>query len=328
MQGHVIMSMNGNAMSISIDQLEKIGEKPGGSVPGGLYKNKNTGEKYIVKYTPTEASKNEILASKFYQAAGISVPDFLLVSGIDNLDDYSIANENMKLYSKPYLFLAVKFVENLKSISVKDGAHQQDILDGFIIDAWLGNYDVLGGSAQKIANILNANGRAMRIDIGASLERKAQGDSKGRGFNDKVDEVWFLLDINPETTLKSLFRSRASELHRRLMTIAGSVFKNLTRDNVEAGYKKLEIMTDDTIRELVASVYSDDEKHREMLTQLLIRRRNNLFKMKDNIINSLAQSRTESPYVGQGLYANTQQPQAQQSQPAILIKEQQATLPA
>lgn len=234
-----------------ISEFVKIGTKPGGSVPGVKYRHKTSGKEYIIKYTQVPVSYNEFLAGKLYKAAGIKVPNYILVTS---------GNE---------VLLGVEFINGLKPLSAQAQASREDILDGFLIDAWLGDYDVVGSAFD---NIMDYNGQSLRVDIGASLKYRAQGSSKGAGFNGKVDDVNFLLGTCNQACYQSLILT-IHEIHDPLSKRAGQVFGNIKESNINAGVALLKSVTDGQIQTIVMAFGGPNKQQNFQLAQLLVERK-------------------------------------------------------
>src|SRR5690606_19744420 len=108
------------------DRLTQIGPQRG-SNPGGLYQDTDTGAKWYVKTPASEdIARNEVLAAKLYELAGIEVPELHLVT----------MNGQASIASK-----IVDGVTKGKASALAKAAGAQE---GFVADAWLANWDVVG----------------------------------------------------------------------------------------------------------------------------------------------------------------------------------------
>lgn len=269
---------------LSINDFRLIGAKPGGSVPGGLYEKLSDGKKYIIKYTPHEVAVNEVMASEFYRKAGLRVANYLLVDPGPDLANYKIPAANLPNYStKPYRFVAVEFIENLESLSALQQGQMDEILDGFIIDAWMANYDTIGLAFDNIMK--DKQGHSVRVDIGASLEYRAQGSAKGLGFNDFAYEIVFLLNRCDIKCKNYLILNLP--IHNDLMAKSNEVFKKLSRKNINAGLIMLNKFDDKTIADIVKNYGPKDPSKQKHIVNVLVKRkewinnywRNYLFKI-------------------------------------------------
>lgn len=212
----------------------KIGPQAGTN-PGGWYKNQKGTEVYA-KFLPIERIENELLANRLYSLLGIDVPAtvFDIVDGKPALVSY-------KIYD------------------LKEGDHNPKIAKGFLADAWLGNWDVVGKQA---SNIGTANTDVYRIDNGGALLYRAQGTPKGETFGDKVKEIQTLRDPNINPDAAKIF--------------GGPLAIGYILDGIHA----LQNMTNNTIIKMVDS-FITDPKVASKLAQTLIARRDDIFRQLD-----------------------------------------------
>jgi hypothetical protein len=105
----------------------------------------------------------------------------------------------------------------LTSGTIRAGVHEN-----FMVDAWLGNWDVVGTGYD---NLLIIDGtRAVRIDVGGSMRFRAQGGIKTASqWNGKVTELESILKMAPDGSNQ----------------YAVSVFKNMTQEELERGVQKV-----------------------------------------------------------------------------------------
>jgi hypothetical protein len=154
----------------SMDDWKQIGPQ-GGSNPGGKFIDPDGVEWYCKFPGDENMAKSEVLAAKLYAAAGISAQDAKLVT-----KDGKIG-------------IASKWADVSKG-SPAQLAKAKGAKAGFAVDAWLANHDVVGLEFDNLQ--LDANGNAMRVDAGGSLEYRAQGAKKE--FGDTVTEIDTLRD--------------------------------------------------------------------------------------------------------------------------------------
>jgi len=64
-------------------------------------------------------------------------------------------------------------------------ADQDEALKGYVVDAWLANWDAPLNDNIKI----DSNGNAVRLDVGGSLDFRAQGARKGQAWGNTVGEI-------------------------------------------------------------------------------------------------------------------------------------------
>lgn len=184
----------------------------GGSNSGYYVKNTSTGELFYAKYASKTGkggvtqSQAEVLSSKLYKLAGIDVPELSLVDG---------PNGQKAILSK--------FIPDLQGVNKANPlAHE-----GFGMDALLANWDVVGlGYDNTVTN----GSKVFRIDVGGTLDFRAQGSKKP--FGSVVDELTSLIDpnINPQSA---------------------KVFSSMTVDDMVASIKKVTSISDDEIVKLL-----------------------------------------------------------------------------
>lgn len=195
------------ATVLDFKNFEKI-EDAKGSRPGGVFQNKVTGEKWYMKFPGDDvATKNELLANRLYKMMGIETPETTIV----NLGDGKIG-------------IASKWQDGLKKVSAEALSSAAGVREGFTVDAWLANWDVIGANFD---NLLLKDGRGIRIDAGGALLFRAKGSLKGTAFGSDVSELKTFLEYKNPT--------------------ASRVFANITRDEQLVGARKVLALTDQTI---------------------------------------------------------------------------------
>lgn len=212
----------------------QVGEQ-GGSNPGGMFQG-STGEKWYVKWIDKEHAQNERLAAKLYEKLGIDVPEIRLAKGADGKTG-----------------IASRIIDDLSNQrqAIKDVAGAQE---GFVADAWLANWDVVG---MEYDNLLAVGGKAYRVDTGGALLYRAQGGAKGNLFKATVDE------------LDSL---RTASVNAQ----SAGVFGDITEAKLKAGARRVTALTDTEIRELVEQYGPGTAASRKALADKLIDRRDDI----------------------------------------------------
>lgn len=168
-----------------IENFEKVGEKPGGTVPGYIAKDIRDGSYWIIKFPKHSIiAQNEVLAGTLYALAGVKVPELKLVE---------YRGENM---GKTFA-VASRFDQQLTRCNID--RKLTGLMEGFTIDAWLANWDVVGLEYDNILS--NKAGDAVRVDLGGSILFRAQGEPKGKAFGPAVVELLSLRDprVNPQS---------------------------------------------------------------------------------------------------------------------------------
>lgn len=216
---------------------KKVGEQ-GGSNPGGMYEDASGKRHYVKQQKSKKHAQNEAMASALYRAAGVDTPPVHQIDGtVGNLSGSLTASE---------------IVPGAQKFDPKNPAHVAAVRRGFAVDAWLGNWDVAGLSMDNI--IIGADGRPHRIDLGGSLEFRAQGSPKGNAFGDTVGEIDTLRDPakNPS---------------------AAKIFGGMTDEEMIDAMEQVEAIDPAKIREIVKAQGGDPA-----LAEKLIKRREDILK--------------------------------------------------
>lgn len=230
--------------------LVQIGPQKG-SNPGGLYQDPETGAKwYIKRPSNPEQARNEVLAGQLYRAAGIDVPELRLTT------------------HQGQVAIASRIVDGLETGTASQLAAAGGTAEGFVMDAWLGNWDVVG---LGFDNLLLKGGRAFRVDTGGALRFRAQGGLKGAAFGDEVLEL---------DTLRNAATNRQ----------AAAVFGQLTQSQLEDGVRRVLALPEQRIRDLVEEFGPMDAGERSKLVATLLARREDLAKRYPN-----ARPKAEAP---------------------------------
>ena len=205
-----------------------------GSNPGTLAKDAAGNISYLKqanKIGGEEQLYSEALANSLYNLLGIeTVP-----MEIGTFDDK--------------VALKSQWINGLETLTWDEMSQESSIMDSFVADAWLGNWDVLGMEMDNTKKL--PGGGTIKVDQGGALHFRAKGEDKSTmqagGFNEVVQELTNLRDPN-----------KAKE--------ASQVFKNVTPENLEKGAQILNQVTDAHIDSLVdQSGISNKEKMKEIL---------------------------------------------------------------
>ena len=218
----------------SMDAWQQIGGQ-GGSNPGGKFKDP-TGQEWYCKFPgDTDTAKSEVLAAKLYALAGLSGQDAMLIT-----KDGKVG-------------IASKWTNITKASSAAALAKVPGALDGFAVDAWLGNWDVVGMALDNLQ--IGPDGKAHRVDAGGSLEYRAQGAKKP--FGPKVEEIDTLRDakLNPHSA---------------------AVFKGIKQADLVASVAKVAAISDVAIRAMVNEFGPGDAAAKAKLAETLIARKKDL----------------------------------------------------
>lgn len=181
--------------------LEKISEQLG-SNEGGWYKDKESGKKYYIKfYKNPDQARVEFIANAIYEKLGIN----------------AVRSQLVEMNGK--LAIASEAVPGAKDISLEKKKSSSGVRNGFVADAYLANWDVVGYVGDNI--VQNKDGEMVRIDSGGALTFTGMGEAK-EFPSDRVDELKNML--RPEYLGGQIFagitegeiRSQAQELVDKL----------------------------------------------------------------------------------------------------------------
>lgn len=215
-----------------VSEWEQVGHQKG-SNDGGLYEDLDE-KKWYCKFPKTaDHAKNEVLACRLYQLAGVNVPAVKLIQEDGHV---GVASE-------------WRNVKQSKD-SVTSGK-LPGVFDGFAADVWLANWDVAGTGFDNL--LVDENGKAVRIDAGGALLYRAQGSPKGKAFGDVPGE------------LESL-RSGQNPW-------SAAVFKDISDDDIREGVVKLSQIPAAAISNLVQEIGPGNPSQREKLALRLLSRR-------------------------------------------------------
>jgi ADP-ribose pyrophosphatase YjhB (NUDIX family) len=225
----------GNGAGEDISKWLQTGPQKG-SNPGGAFTDE-AGVRWYVKFPKSaDHAKNEVLAAKLYDACGVLVPDLKLIRKGGKIG------------------VASQMIDGLKSDSF-GVASAPGARDGFAVDAWLANWDVVGMAYDNL--LVGDDGHACRVDTGGALLYRAQGADKP--FGPKVGEI---------ETLRSPDKNAQSD----------AVFGDMTDAEIAASALKVTGLSDSIIKELVDDFGPGNEQKRQKLFETLIARKLDLAK--------------------------------------------------
>ncbi|BAQ65534.1 minor capsid protein [Geminocystis sp. NIES-3709] len=152
----------------------------GGSTGAELVEDTSTGKRYVRKTGASQGHiEEEFYADQVYEALGVPVPKTRLYDKGIKLSEF-IEGKPLSSFSG----------DELKAIHKKIQEH-------FAIDAILGNWDVIGVSADNI--IVDNNGIPYRVDNGGALRYRAMGELKEDQWNRYPTELFTMRDANRKT---------------------------------------------------------------------------------------------------------------------------------
>ena len=211
----------------SMDDLTKISSHK----KGGIFKDQD-GKEWNVQPALSEShAYNHFLAANLYAFTGAGVE----VADLVEIDSAKIPS-NSKLGVKTSHIPGVQGVVQAMNSSATT---KKMVNENFAVDAWLGNWDVVGLGYENLA--VDDKGTVRRTNIGGSLLYRANGQPKGNAFGSEVTELDTLRDphVNPASA---------------------KVFADVTEDDIRAGVAKIEKLSPKVIDYVVDhSGFTGDE---------------------------------------------------------------------
>jgi hypothetical protein len=159
------MDNNSGARILDLAEMEEIGGYLGGTNPGAQFQS-SSGQKYYAKQPAVAPLQvwTEVLASRLYELTGVTAAKTW--AGVHG--GWSGG-----------LFVVSEWVDCstdvLTQLDDPSSDWVQEALRGFAVDAWLGNYDVVG---DIYTNLVTVEEKPFRLDNGASLYFTATGKEK------------------------------------------------------------------------------------------------------------------------------------------------------
>ncbi len=178
--------------TLDVTQLKSVGPQQGTN-PGGLHKDQVTGGDLYVKYQDPNRTMNEWIAATLYRWFNVPMPKTTIVT--DQGKTIGVASELIH-QGKP--LSPDEFVK-------LDPEVQRAFLRHFMVDAFLGNWDVVG-NAPNWNMLLMPSGEVIRIDPGGALLYRAQGLPKGKDFGPTVKEFQTLQSSSMNPAAAKVFK--------------------------------------------------------------------------------------------------------------------------
>jgi len=185
-------SFGGFDETLDVTQLKSVGPQQGTN-PGGLHKDQVTGGDLYVKYQDPNRTMNEWIAATLYRWFNVPMPKTTIVT--DQGKTIGVASELIH-QGKP--LSPDEFVK-------LDPEVQRAFLRHFMVDAFLGNWDVVG-NAPNWNMLLMPSGEVIRIDPGGALLYRAQGLPKGKDFGPTVKEFQTLQSSSMNPAAAKVFK--------------------------------------------------------------------------------------------------------------------------
>ena len=222
---------------LNTDGWKKWNSGRSGSQVGGSFEDAS-GNKFYVKEPHSQShAEQEVLAAQLYRLLGVSAADV-------QLGDYK---GKTKIVS-PWIDNSKN---NVLSPQKRDQAWRKKVQAGYVADAWLANWDVLGTGWDNI--IADGNGDPVRVDTGGSLGYRARGAAKGSAFGNTAGEMESLLDARKNPS-------------------SADYFGDIPKDEIERQVAELEKLQPDQIRQMVDGYISDKNEAKKLSDTLIARR--------------------------------------------------------
>lgn len=236
----------------SLRGYKKVGNGPF-TIPNGKYEDSDGAGWVVVAHASDDRARNEVLANRLYELTDTNVPgvNFVKLSEVN----FPHSGETLgTIASAPVGTTDV--LQKLNNTTIKNQLHTN-----FAVDAWLGNWDVVGAGGSNIS--LDSENNVTRLSAHGSLLYRAQGQPKGAAFSDTVSEIDTLRD--PSTNPNS-----------------AAVFKDVTEDQIRAGVKKIAAIHPEQIDTLVDEAGFTGETADKLKKTLKARRQDLIKRFGDN----------------------------------------------
>lgn len=162
---------------------KKVDNTSRGTNNGAAFVGKDGQQRFVKFYENQEQAYNELTANAIYQAAGVLAPQSTLVNNEGKL---AIANNWID---------GVTMDRHLKMNGRIGARDAEQILDNFVLDLWMSNYDAFGLNGDNA--LRDESGKIHRVDNGGALLFRARGTPKSdEELNTKSDPDLLMKDID------------------------------------------------------------------------------------------------------------------------------------
>ncbi|MBI1275200.1 hypothetical protein GC177_04435 [bacterium] len=223
-----------------------------------LCRDVETGKFHLVKEMRSAAhTQNAHLAQVLYELAGVLTP---------KMEATNLPDSHAPALAAEYLGDNIR---KLNMDSVVSG-HADEFLNGFIVDCWLANWDVIGGYSSdgpEADNIADMDGKAYRMDTGGALLFRGFGDPKGPYFgNDSTEPDNFR---NPNVNW-----------------VASRWFKYVTDEHIKTGIKAIAAIPDEIILRATQAYGPGNAREKAELATTIINRKNFLIERYEDLFTA------------------------------------------
>ena len=142
-----------------------------GETPGGIYRDRTNGFIYYIKWPGELHARIEALAAALYERAGVRVPPMSTIM------------------FRREVAVRSTWLPNAQLMTLGEMREEPELREGFVVDAWLANWNVIGTNGD---NIVKSNGKAYRVDMGETMLFRSSG--KPKKFDDEVNELQRMRD--------------------------------------------------------------------------------------------------------------------------------------
>lgn len=242
-----------------VSNWTKVGDQAGSNA-GGFFEDED-GNQYYVKVPKSQKhAENEVLAAKFYERLGVPAAEVRL--GEDNGETRIVS---------PLIPGATSDLSD----RLGDKIYLEKLRDGFVVDAWLANWDVAGLVYDNV--MTDEDGNPVRVDPGGALMYRARGAEKGQAFGDVVGELDTLRD---------------PDLNRQ----NSKIFSGITDGELAEQARRLRRLDPEEIDAIVDSTVTDPEMAATLKQRLRARRQNIIDRLLgDEEVDEISTGRAPAP---------------------------------
>ena len=161
-----------------------------GTNPGGLFRGSDGVERYVKRYADRRQVYSEGIANAAYRELGINAPETAMTTFNGQLS------------------IATKIVKNEGELKTGINAARADaVLDSFVADVWLKNWDVIGAGVENTyGNIVITGAKSVaRIDQGGALLYRGLTGRKSPASLGVIDEWEKFFDKGVNPTYRRMF---------------------------------------------------------------------------------------------------------------------------